>query len=82
MYECRVTLSAKGQIVIPAQVRKHLHSRDLKLVYDNGQIIISEESIEEKMKKFVARIDALNAKYSHISNEDIDVMTEIEKDGA
>lgn len=82
MHEYKVSLSERGQVVIPAEIRKKFKTRDFVISFSEGKIVMFPTKVEDKMKAMVSRIKAMNKKYARFSREDIDVLDEIKKEGA
>ena len=78
----KVSLSDRGQVVIPADIRKKFTTVEFIVTYEEGRIVLSPRNIEEKMKVFVEKLHEMNRKYEKNRKEKIDVMTEILKGGA
>ena len=82
MTQYKVLLSEKGQIVIPAEIRKKIQSRELLVTFEDGKIIIFPLQMEKKMSQFLKKIEQMNHRYQKKSKSEIDVLTEIEEGGA
>ena len=82
MHSYKVSLSDKGQVVIPAEIRKKFKSREFLISFDEGKIVMLPSKVEDKMKSLVSRIVEMNKKYETTAKEDINIMEEIKKEGA
>ena len=82
MENYKVLLSERGQIVIPAEIRKKFKTREFIISLADGKIIMSPSKVEEEMTSLVTKIKEMNKKYERFAHEKIDVLSEIKKGGA
>ena len=82
MHSFKVSVSDRGQIVIPAEIRRKFESRDFLISFEEGKIIMMPNKKDEKMKVLVEKLKQMNKLYEKSSKEKISVLDEIKKEGA
>ena len=80
--EYKVALSERGQVVIPAEIRKKFKTREFILLFEEGKIIMYPSNTIAKMKNLVHKIKDMNKKFEKFSKENLSVTEEIKKGGA
>ncbi len=78
----KVSLSERGQIVIPVVIRKKFKTRNFVIDYEDGKIIMVPSTAQKTTQSLVKKLTEMNEKYAKQRKEQIDVLTEIEKGGA
>ena len=81
MSQFKVALSNRGQIVIPAEIRRKFESNEFIIFFDEGKIVLSPSIPDDRMKSLVDKLKQMNKKYDKDSNRKISVLEEIEKEG-
>ena len=77
-----VTISSKGQLVIPRGVREEMGielSDKLMLVYDNKSILLRKISKEDAKKDMLGLMDRLSGKFANAKIKQTDIQREINK---
>ena len=82
MTSYKVSLSDRGQVVIPAAIRRKFSSKEFVISFDDGKIVMLPSRVDNRSQALVEKLDKMNKQYEKSSKEKISVLDEIRKEGA